>query len=226
MIELSPRLHMVAALVPQCDTVADVGTDHGYLAAWLLQNDVSRNVFATDIHEGPLACARKTANDLDLSARMEFHLCDGLQFPGACAAQAVVMAGMVGETMVSILEAAPWAWRNVALILQPQSKQPLLYAWLREHDIPITEAKLCVDAGKRYLAFRAGGDRKTEETVESLLFCAHDPLFPEYLASEIQRITHALSGMEAASRNLDIEKQQLNKQLAYFKHYQKAVEAW
>jgi tRNA (adenine22-N1)-methyltransferase len=217
---------MIASLVPECDTAADVGTDHGYLAAWLLQNEIAQHVFATDIHAGPLARAKQTAQEQDLTSRMEFHLCDGLQFSGAERAEAVILAGMGGETMVSILEAAPWVQHNTALILQPQSKQSLLYTWLRTHGIPITQAKLCIDAGKRYVAFRAGGAGDLNVTVEDLLCQAHDPIFQDYLTVEMQRITRALSGMDHASRNMEQEKEALILEREYLIKYQKAVEAW
>lgn len=226
MIELSERLRMIASLVPKCNTAADIGTDHGYLAAWLLQNEIAQFVFATDINAGPLARAKQTAQEQNLTADMEFHLCDGLQFSGAEKADAVIIAGMGGETMISILEAAPWAWRDTTLILQPQSKHKLLYAWLCEHEISLTEAKLCMDAGKQYLAFRACGRGEPEITVEDLLLRAHDPLFPDYLKTEVQRITRALNGMNGAARDMERQKSELRHTLDYLTHYQKAVEAW
>ena len=67
MIDLSERLRMVASLVPQCDTAADVGTDHGYLAAWLLQRGIVDHVFATDINAGPLQRAKQTAMEQALT---------------------------------------------------------------------------------------------------------------------------------------------------------------
>ena len=39
-IRLSPRLQMVADFVPPCTCAADIGTDHGYLPVWLLQNGI------------------------------------------------------------------------------------------------------------------------------------------------------------------------------------------
>ena len=37
-LPISKRLLCCAELVPPCGTVADVGTDHGYLGIYLLQN--------------------------------------------------------------------------------------------------------------------------------------------------------------------------------------------
>ena len=38
------RLRACADLIPACETVADVGTDHGYLGVFLLQSGVCRRV--------------------------------------------------------------------------------------------------------------------------------------------------------------------------------------
>lgn len=226
MIELSERLQMVASLVPKCEIVADVGTDHGYLSAWLLQNGIASHVFATDIHAGPLARAKQTAAEYGLDEQMELHLCDGLQFPQASTAQAVILAGMGGETMISILQAAAWSLHDTVLILQPQSKLPILCDWLRDHGVALKEAKLCMDAGKRYLAFRAQGSEQAETSVEELLFRSHDPLFPDYLDSEEQRLRFALDGMRAASRDMKQDMDALMQRLEIINYYQKAVKTW
>ena len=226
MIELSERLQMVASLVPKCEIVADVGTDHGYLSAWLLQNGIASHVFATDIHAGPLARAKQTAAEYGLDEQMELHLCDGLQFPQASTAQAVILAGMGGETMISILQAAAWSLHDTVLILQPQSKLPILCDWLRDHGVALKEAKLCMDAGKRYLAFCAQGSEQAETSVEELLFGSHDPLFPDYLDSEEQRLRFALDGMRAASRDMKQDMDALMQRLEIINYYQKAVKTW
>lgn len=216
---------MVAALVPKCRIAADVGTDHAYLAVWLLESGVAEHVFATDIHAGPLSRAKQTASEFNLTRGMEFHLCDGLMFPGAEQAETVIIAGMGGETMISILEAAPWSWENRSLILQPQSKQRQLYRWLSDHDICIQKAALCTDAGKLYLAFRAIGKAENQLSVEELLFSAHDPLLPTYLESERKRLCHAAEAMRKANRDMHEQLDEIEHQLTYLDHYRKAVES-
>ena len=226
MIILSKRLETVASLVSPCDTAADVGTDHAYLASWLLQAGVVRHMLATDIHAGPLSRAKQTAQEQDLADKMEFFLCDGLRFPSANAAQAVIIAGMGGETMISILDAASWAWKDTQLILQPQSKQNDLFDWLRQHSIGLHAAKLCEDAGKLYLAVCASGNADPAVSVESLLFAAHDAFFPAYLDTEISRRNRALAGMQQSARDTDAERAALRKEIEELEFYRKAVETW
>ena len=76
-IRLSPRLQMVADFVPPCACAADIGTDHGYLPVWLLQNGIAETAIAADIHAGPLANARQSAHAYDLTERFRFVLADG-----------------------------------------------------------------------------------------------------------------------------------------------------
>ena len=60
-IELTPRLRAVADLVPEGARLADVGTDHAYLPAWLLQQGRIARAIVSDLRAGPLSRARETA---------------------------------------------------------------------------------------------------------------------------------------------------------------------
>ena len=87
---------MVADFVPPCTCAADIGTDHGYLPVWLLQNGIAETAIAADIHAGPLANARQSTHAYDLTERFRFVLADGLQFPDAKDADVITIAGMGG----------------------------------------------------------------------------------------------------------------------------------
>lgn len=129
-IPLSPRLRCCAGFVAPGDRVADVGTDHGYLGLWLLQQGVARSVIASDIAPGPLSAARANAEKYGFSNKMEFCLSDGVQnIPRDF--DTLVCAGMGADTMVHILSQAPWLQdKRYRLILQCQSKAPLLRRYL------------------------------------------------------------------------------------------------
>ena len=117
-IHLTPRLQMAADMVVQNERngwLVDVGTDHAYLPAWLLQNRRTQfaYVIATDLREGPLDRARQTAREAGCHQDIDFRLCDGLAAVDAREADLIVIAGMGGETIVHILKNAPWSdWRG------------------------------------------------------------------------------------------------------------------
>lgn len=224
---LSPRLQMVADFVPPCACAADIGTDHGYLPIWLLQNGVIRSAIAADIHAGPLANARQSAAAYDLEERFRFVQADGLRFPDAQAADVVTIAGMGGETICAILAAAPWLQEGRRLILQPQSKVAELVDWLWRSGFTIEDAALCRDAGKRYLALRVLGQTAAQAyTLEQLLLRRRDPLLPEHLTEEIRRQTRARAGMAHAKQIPATELAALDARLSQLQACLKEVQTW
>ena len=226
-IRLSPRLQMVADFVPPCACAADIGTDHGYLPVWLLQNGVIQSAIAADIHAGPLANARQSAAAYDLEERFRFVQADGLQFSGAQAADVITIAGMGGETICTILAAAPWLREGRRLILQPQSKAAELADWLWRSGFTIEDAALCHDSGKRYLALRVlGAPSMRPCTVERLLLRHRDPLLPEHLKEEIRRQKRARAGMAHAKQTPEAALVALDARLSELETCLKEVQSW
>ena len=82
-IQPAPRLQWVAYLGAQQKKngwLVDVGTDHAYLPAWLLQEHREQfaYIIATDLRRGPLDRARQTAREAGCGEDIDFRLCDGL----------------------------------------------------------------------------------------------------------------------------------------------------
>lgn len=226
-IRLSPRLQMVADFVPPCTCAADIGTDHGYLPVWLLQNGIAETAIAADIHAGPLANARQSADDYDLTERFRFVLADGLQFPDAQDADIITVAGMGGETICAIMAAAPWLQEGRRLILQPQSKVAELTDWLWRSGFTIEDAALCHDSGKRYLALRVlGAPSMRPCTVERLLLRHRDPLLPEHLKEGIRRQKRARAGMAHAKQTPEAALAALDARLSELEICLKEVQTW
>lgn len=144
-IPLSDRLRSCCNFIAPGDRVADVGCDHGYLGIWLLTQGIASFVFASDVREGPLQSARRNAQKYGTAEKMSFHLSDGVQkLPRDF--DTLVCAGMGGDTMISILEAAPWLQSNqYRLVLQCQSKTPMLRGYLSEKGWRITEEAVLRD---------------------------------------------------------------------------------
>lgn len=144
-IPISQRLLACCGFVAPGDRVADIGTDHGYLGIWLLSQGTARSVIASDIHPAPLSAAQRNAEKFGCAGKMEFYLSDGVQsIPRDF--DTLVCAGMGGDTMVSILSAAPWLKNNkYRLVLQCQSKTAMLRRYLSENGWHITEETVIPD---------------------------------------------------------------------------------
>ena len=160
---ISKRLLACAGLLAPCGTVADVGTDHGYLPIYLLQSGLCKRVIASDLREKPLAIARQNAEKFGTDDRTEFLCCDGLAGFTPHSFDALVCAGMGGDCIAGILAAAPWLRETeLPLILQPQSSGNDLRRWLGENGW-CTEREILVKDGRfLYAALRVrfGGGRE------------------------------------------------------------------
>ena len=144
-IPISDRLLACANFVAQGHRVADVGCDHGYLSIHLLTKGIARSAIASDINEGPLQSAMRNAEKFGVREKMEFYLSDGVRnIPRDF--DDLVCAGMGADTMISILEAAPWLKsEKYRLILQCQSKTPALRRYLSEQGWRIAEEAVLRD---------------------------------------------------------------------------------
>ena len=138
-LPISARLLACAGFVAPGDRVADIGCDHGYLSIHLLANGIASAVIASDINEGPLQSAVRNAEKYGVRDRIRFFPSDGVRnIPRDF--DTLVCAGMGGDTMIHILESAPWLKSaQYRLILQCQSKTPMLRRWLSEQGWRITE---------------------------------------------------------------------------------------
>ena len=202
-LELSPRLRMIADLVPQGARLADVGTDHALLPLHLLQRGKIPSAIATDIHPAPLERGRQAAVACGLEEHISFRLCDGLADVSSMEVDTVAIAGMGGETIAGILDAVPWS-REKTLLLQPMSRGEILRPWLREHGYAIRQETLVEDRGYIYPVLLAEGGHMLPLTALER-YCglsARDaPLFLLYLRRWISRLERALKGMESGGRS-------------------------
>ena len=103
MEHLDARLGTIAAMVPRCRAVADIGCDHGLLVAALLEGGRCDYGIAADINPMPLEKARQELTRRGLLAQSECRLTNGLCGIAPVGVDVVVIAGMGGELIADIL---------------------------------------------------------------------------------------------------------------------------
>ena len=207
---------------------ADVGTDHGYIPAWLIQQGICEHVIASDIKPGPLQTAVNTAKSAGVDDKIDFRLCSGLDAYKPDEFDTAVIAGMGGETVISILEACPWT-KDKKLIIQPQSKLPELRRWMNKNGFAIEDAELVYDTGRIYLVWTVRGgynDEKDSVLIDRQLLEKRDPLLGAYLDGIIKRELKILKGMERGAQVSDEELAAHRKMLDELKHIKEETETW
>ena len=227
-INLTPRLQMAADMVVRNERngwLVDVGTDHAYLPAWLLQNHREQfaYVIATDLREGPLDRAIQTARNAGCNQDIDFRLCDGLAAVDTREADLIVIAGMGGETIVHILKNAPWSdWRgdgpmeDKVLVLQPMSSFPDLRGWLQANGFSIEEERLAREGDTLYTALLVRAGEMAPLTPAELWAGKnnHDPLRGGWLDMWAARVRRALEGMaQARGEGVSVRKHELEEVL-------------
>lgn len=155
-IQLNPRLRLAASMVRPGAKFADIGTDHGYLPIALLQQGQVSSAIGADLREGPLAHARKNAAQHGVTDRISLRCCNGLTDIAPEEADDIVIAGMGGELIASILTAAPWV-KNPAkrLILQAMSSAEELRRYLRREGFFVEREEAVADANRVYTVMLA-----------------------------------------------------------------------
>ncbi len=173
-MKLDRRLSAVAELVNNTDTLADIGSDHAYLPAYLLLNQKIKRAIVSDVNEGPLENGRNTCVSLKIDDKCDFRLGSGLDVLKENEADTITMCGMGGELMTNLLAKHV----NVAvsakyLILQPQSAYEMLREFLYDNGIGVIDERIIKD---RHLYYRIILASSGEQPVKD------DFLYPSLLA--------------------------------------------
>ena len=150
-MRLSKRIYALADAVNQGDSVADIGTDHGYVPMLLMRDGRSPRVIMSDISEGSLAKAKETFELAHLTDRVDasdFRIGDGLKTIDKGEVDEIIIGGLGGHTIAQILDADAEKSRSFKrLVLQPRKHSGSLRYYLYTHGWDI-ESETLAEEGK------------------------------------------------------------------------------
>ena len=208
------RLECIVSMVDKCSTVADIGTDHGYVAEMLLKERKCDKIIATDLNEGPLKRAMEHLTSVNLSDRCDFRLGSGLTVLKEGEADAIIIAGMGGELISHILETSKdIALSTGQLILQPMTAADDLRRYLAEKGFEIIDENIVKEYHHFYFVIKAkSGITKYEDSIyyeiSKCLLDKKDPLMTEYIKKLVNTNKNIISSLEKAGNveyNVKIE---------------------
>lgn len=154
-MKLSDRLLLMAQNINQGETMADIGTDHGFLALYLVEKGICNKTILADISQGSLEKARRNVEefrrympDVAPEGTFDLRLGNGIDILAPGEVEVVCIAGMGGALIADILnDDIEKAKTFKRFILQPRNGQIQLRKWLYENHFTI-EKNLLVPEGK------------------------------------------------------------------------------
>lgn len=220
-MNISKRLKLVAAMVSDNYSVADIGTDHGYIPIYLVLERGFRRTFAMDVNEGPLLRAVENIEKYGVGDCVETRLSDGLDGLSENEAESIIIAGMGGILINRILaEGIKVAKSAKELILSPHSDISLVRSFLRDNNFFITDENIVFEDNKYYFVFKViNGNMEFEDELDAvyghILFDKKSPVFRDYLMKELEKREDILGKMKLSSNV--VRKDELIKEIELIK---------
>ena len=224
-MELSKRLKRIAEHVDKCESVADIGTDHGYIPIYLVKEGICKKAIASDINKGPIEKAKVNVAFEGVSNKVKCLLGPGLNPLKVGEVNGVILAGMGGNLTRDILLADMDKVKKYDfIILQPAQNPEVLREFLYKNDYEIIDEDLIKDEGRFYELFKVKYNENSEKLVfedelyyevSSLLREKNHPLFKEFIEEKINKCETILSFIKedteaAKKRKSDLE-EKINK---------------
>lgn len=202
MLKLPDRLQKIADFIEPGESIADIGTDHGFLPIYLYETGKSPHVILSDIKKGPLEKAKENINKYDPDKVFDIRLGSGLLSIDSGEVDTIVIAGMGGLLIADILGTDQQKSKSYQkFILQPRNAQDKLRRWLLENDFLIQDETL-VKEGKYICEIilampitRISNRQKEGDTLwigeldfefSPILFKNKDPLLAEFIENKIR----------------------------------------
>ena len=135
---LTERLAAIADEIEKGESVADIGTDHGYLPMYLTKEEISPKVIMADISKGSLNKARRNCRELMPEVKFDFRNGNGLRVIKKGEVDVIVIAGMGGNLICDILGRDLGKAKSCKkLILQPRNNSGCVRSFLYEKGFDI-----------------------------------------------------------------------------------------
>ena len=215
---LTKRLDMIISNISGRN-VADIGTDHAYIPVQLAKRNLADRIIATDVNKGPLKAAENNVIANGVEEKIELRLGSGLLPINIGECDTVIIAGMGGELIATILKEGEGVAKSAdTLLLQPMNSQDLLRCFLSRNGYRILKEDITTEGFKVYnlIIAQKGTPHEYKDEFELHLppyLYTHEK-FPALLAKKKREFEKILAGLNKAR----------DKKLAEIDRYTKLLE--
>lgn len=213
-MDLSLRLQKVTDLVPVCECIADIGTDHGFALISLLKNNKIKFGIASDNKAMPLEKAKVNARYEGYFDQIEFRLGSGFETLKPGEVSGAIVAGMGGILITELIETSLELVKSLDfLLLQPAQNPEILRSFLYESNFEILDEELVKEESRFYEYFLvkySSSKNKIHQNIcgyivgESLIEKRH-PLLLEFIEMKIAELEKISEKITSPTENAKVK---------------------
>lgn len=223
-MQLSNRLATVASFIDKGSRIADIGTDHGFVPIYLIENNIAESAIAMDVRKGPLERASSHVQEAGLCDKITVRLSDGLEKLNPGEVDTIIIAGMGGPLITRILDDGKEVLKGInQMVLSPHSEVESVRRYVMEHGFTIDKEEMIEEEEKFYNVIRVHkGTDQYEKAMEyrygkQLLESRH-PVLLRFLTEEIRKYEELINNLELkCSKVIDKRIKELEEMLAMAK---------
>lgn len=205
-MELSKRLMCIVNNMDKCESVIDVGTDHGYIPIYAVKNKICSKAIASDINKGPKEKAESNVRFEGISDKIQCRLGAGLATVKLGEVEAAIIAGMGGNLIRDIIvQDIKKVQKFEYMILQPAQNAEILREFLYKGSFEILKEDLVIDENIFYEVFKVKYNKNKIDEVKDIkedsfyyeistrLIEDKHPLIKDFIQNKLERYKVILS---------------------------------
>lgn len=211
-MNLSDRLIKITEFIKKDTTILDVGTDHGYIPIYLIENKISKKIIASDISPGSLSKTIELVKRKGLEKEIDSRVGNGLDVIKPFEVEGVIMAGMGGILIQNILRRNKKVTDSIDyFIFQPMIASKELRQYLSRNNFKIIDEDLSKEGDKFYeiLYVEKGFENPKEEIyyeISERLIEKEHPLLKEFIQNKIKLINSVMEDLKEKTSERSIER--------------------
>ena len=213
-VKLTDRLLKIASLVDNGKRIADIGTDHGYIPVYLLNQNKIQYAILGDVNKGPLENARKEVTRNKLQDKVDLRLGSGIEVLKENEVDEIIIAGMGGMLINNLLKAnEKVAHTTEKLILQPMQAPEELRMFLYQNGYKILDEHLVREEHRLYEIIVCKYEGLEPQEIDPIyyeiglkLIQNNDPLLNDFIENKIrinQNVLKKLEGKDLRNKIID-----------------------
>ncbi len=197
---MTDRLEKIFSVIPDCETFADIGCDHGYVAKNMLDRKKCSRVIISDISKACLLKAETLLAEYLKNGTATAVVSDG--FTNVTGCDVALISGMGGKEIISIIQNAPSLPQT--LVLQPMKSVSELRRFVTGFGYRIAYDRMFKSQGKIYdlIVIKKGYEELTEEQIEfgKGNLAKDNTDFTEYVNKSIQKLNACLNNPDMSEQ--------------------------